>query len=543
MRKARRLTLAGPLRTRRTCFAAAAALGAVAIASGLGLAPQGAEASSHREAPLIAGDPEVDNTDVYAFVSPDKQDTVTLISNWLPFEEPNGGPNFYFFQPGANYDINVDSNGDGRANITYRWVFSNVDNRDGKTFLYNNGPVNNFDDPTLLFKQTYTLTEIRDGQSTVLVKDGPVGPSNVGPASMPNYSRLRQQAVTSFEGGGQSFAGQADDSFFLDLRVFDLIYGGNLSERGQDGLAGYNVQTVAIQVPKSDLALNGDAAKNPVIGVWSSTAKKTMTLSPGKAEPTGDQVQVSRLGNPLVNEVISSADLKDPFNGSMPNQDHTNQALVNRVTNPELPQVIQAIYNIPAPATPRNDLVEIFLTGIAKNAPTLDGSPAPIQADLNAHLLNQDADKNAIVPAEELRLNMGVPVTANPNRLGVLGQDPQGFPNGRRLADDVLDIELQALEGAAQSGQIVQPLAAGDEVNVNDKPFGDSFPYIALPNNKGVNQSGGQMPSGGSQTGAGGTAPGSEWLGLGAGAAALVMLATGLVIGRRYSRLDATGRR
>lgn len=120
------------------------------MASGLGLAPRQVEASSHREAPLISGDPEVDNTDVYAFVSPDKQDTVTLVSNWLPFEEPSGGPNFYQFQPGANYDINVDSNGDGKPDVTYRWVFSNIDNRDGKTFLYNNGPVNNIDDPTLL---------------------------------------------------------------------------------------------------------------------------------------------------------------------------------------------------------------------------------------------------------------------------------------------------------------------------------------------------------------------------------------------------------
>lgn len=360
---------------------------------------------------------------------------------------------------------------------------------------------------------------------------------------MPDYGRLRQQAVTSFTGGGQSFTGQADDAFFLDLRIFDLLYGGNLSERGQDTLAGYNVQTVALQVPKSDLALNGDAAKNPVIRVWSSTAKKTMTLSPGKAEPTGDQVQVSRLGQPLINEVISSADLKDPFNGSTPDQDHTNQALVARVTDPEVPKLIQQIYNIPAPATPRNDLMEIFLTGIAKNAPTLDGSPAPVQADLNAHLLNQDANTNTIVPAEELRLNMGVPVTANPNRLGVLGQDPQGFPNGRRLADDVVDIELQALEGAAQTGQIVQPLAAGDEVNVNDKPFGDSFPYVALPNNKAVNQSGGQMPGGGAQTGAGGTALGNSWLGMGAGAGALAMLITGLVLAHHYGRPETTGRR
>ncbi len=432
-------------RGRRPPLAAAAAFGLMATAGLAGLTPGMAEAPSHREAPLISGDPEADNTDVYAFVSPDKQDTVTLVANWLPFEEPNGGPNFYQFRPGADYDINVDSNGDAKPDITYRWVFSNVDNRDGKTFLYNNGVVNNLNDPTLLFKQTYTLTEIKGGQSTVLVNDGVAAPSNVGQASMPNYAALRQQAITPVTGGGQTYAGQADDSFFLDLRIFDLLYGGNLSERGHDTLAGYNVQTLVLQVPKSALALNGDASKNPVIGVWSTTSQQTMQLSSGQANPTGNAVQVSRLGNPLINEVISAANMKDAFNGSTPDQDSKNQALVNRVTNPEVPQLIQALYQIPAPATPRNDLVEIFLTGIGKNAPTLDNSTPPIQADLNTQVLNKDVTASAFVPSEQLRLNMGVPVTASPSRLGVLAGDNQGFPNGRRLADDVLDIELQAL--------------------------------------------------------------------------------------------------
>jgi hypothetical protein len=522
-------------------LAGAGSLGLLAVAGLVGVTPGAAEASSHREAPLISGDPQADNTDVYAFVSPDKQDTVTLVSNWLPFEEPNGGPNFYQFRPGANYDINVDSNGDAKADITYRWVFTNVDNRNGNTFLYNNGVVNNLNDPTLLFKQTYTLTAIKDGQSTVLVEDGVAAPSNVGPASMPNYGALRQQAITPVSGGGQTYAGQADDSFFLDLRIFDLLYGGNLSERGHDTLAGYNVQTLVLQVPKSALALNGDASKNPVIGVWSSTARQTLQLSPGQANPTGNAVQVSRLGNPLINEVIAAANMKDAFNGSTPDQDSKNQALVNRVTNPEVPQLFQALNQIPAPPTPRNDLVEIFLTGIGKNAPTLDNTKPPIQADLNTQILNKDVTASAFVPSEELRLNMSVPVTASPNRLGVLAGDLQGFPNGRRLADDVVDIELQALEGAAQTGKLVPALAAGDVVNTNDVPFGNTFPYVALPHNVAVNQAG-QMPGGGVQTGAGGTAGhGGYRVAVAAGLGAMVLLGGGLMLGRRQGRTTAGG--
>ncbi len=201
----------------------------MALAGGVGVTPGVAEASSHREAPWIAGSPRLDNTDVYAFVSPDKSDTVTLIANWLPNEEPVGGPNFYTFQAGAHYDVHIDSNGDAKPDITYRWVFTDVDKRNGDTFLYNNGPVNNLTDPTLLFKQTYTLTEIKSGgskgggSSRELIKDGIVAPSNVGKASMPNYAELRKQAILPVEGGGQTFAGQADDPFFLDLRVFDLL--------------------------------------------------------------------------------------------------------------------------------------------------------------------------------------------------------------------------------------------------------------------------------------------------------------------------------
>jgi len=422
---------------------------------------------------------------VYAFASPDKSDTVTLIANWIPFEEPNGGPNFYPFKAGSHYDINIDNSGTGKPDITYRWTFAGHDARatapGGGTFLYNNGPVQSINDPHLLFWQTYTLTEIKAGQTTTLVSNARVAPSDVGPASMPNYAMLRDQAITNLPNGGKTFAGQAADPFFLDLRIFDLLYGANLKESGQNTLAGYNVNSVALQVPKSDVALKGDATSNPVVGVWSTTEKQGLSLSAGnKQTASGGFVQVSRLGNPLVNEVVIPAQLKDAFNGLTPAQDHTVAPAVAKVLDPEVPKLIQSIYGLKAPAAPRKDLQEIFLTGICKAC-------GPIAADLNSQQLNKGVSSGSFVPAEELRLNTSVPVTASPNRLGVLAKDLQGFPNGRRLTDDVVDIELQALEGAAQTGTIVPALAAGDGVNTPASPPGSAFPYLALPNAKSVN--------------------------------------------------------
>ena len=469
---------------------------AVALAGGL---PNLAGASSHREAPLIAKDPVNDNTDTYAFVSPDDADSVTLIANWSPFSEPNGGPNFYPWEDGTYYDINIDSNGDAKPDITYRWIFETDDARGTDTFLYNNGPVETLDDENLLFKQTFTLTKI-EGDTETEIATGPVAPSNVGPASMPDYKTLRDAAITDVEGGGKTFAGQADDPFFLDLRIFDLLYGGDLSETGEDTLAGYNVNSVALQVPLDEVALNADSATNPVVGVWSTASKQSVTLSPGAAEPSGDHVQVSRLGMPLVNEVVVPAALKDAFNGISPDMDAeaADGAVLDRVLDPELPKLIEAIYGVPAPETPREDIQQIFLTGIAKDT-------GPIKADLNSQILNGDVDAEAFQPSEMLRLNLTVPPTAEPNRLGVLADDLAGFPNGRRLADDVVDIEIQALMGAAQTGEIVEALATGDGVNNNNLAFSDSFPYLALPSNSSVNAGEDVMPGGGVATGAGGT--------------------------------------
>ncbi|MFC0532302.1 DUF4331 domain-containing protein [Phytohabitans kaempferiae] len=487
------------IRTRIAARRGAAALAAMAVLGGAGLyglGPSGATASSHREAPLVAADPAVDNTDLYAFVSPDRPDHVRFVANWIPFEEPNGGPNFYPFATDAAYNINVDNDGDAKPDAIFRWKFRTIDKRGTGTFLYNNGPVESLDDENLLVRQTYTLESSFDGKPfKTRVSNGPVAPSRVGPASMPDYAKLRDQAAIQLPGGWKIFAGQADDPFFLDLRVFDLLYGGDLSETGQDTLAGYNVNTIVLQVPFKDVALNGDAKRNPNIGVWTTTDRPRVRITGGGS--SGDRVQVSRLGNPLVNEVVVPAGLKDAFNASRPDQDANNPTIVKRVTDPEVPRLIEKIYGIPAPPAPRDDLVEIFLTGITTKA------GGPIKADLNSQLDNMDVDPKRFVPSEQLRLNLSVPVTAEPNRLGVLAGDLQGFPNGRRLTDDVVDIEVQALVGAAQTGKIVDALAAGDQVDANDQQFGGTFPYLALPNGVGVNTGGG-----GVGPAAGGSAPG-----------------------------------
>lgn len=217
-------------RSLATLVCAALAAGGLAAAGVATLEPGAASASSHREAPLISGDPQYDNTDVYAFVSPDKPDSTTIVANWIPFEEPGGGPNFYQFAEDAQYDLHIDNNGDGQGDLLYRFTFkTHVKNK--KSFLYNTGAVESLDDPDLNVTQTYDieLFQLKNQKvkyKTKLADDIPVAPSNVGKASMPNYEKLRDQAVYKLPNDSTSFAGQADDPFFADLRVFDLLYGG-----------------------------------------------------------------------------------------------------------------------------------------------------------------------------------------------------------------------------------------------------------------------------------------------------------------------------
>ncbi|RZU33981.1 DUF4331 domain-containing protein [Blastococcus saxobsidens] len=502
-----------------------AAGGLLAGSTVLGLLPTMAGASSHREAPLIASDPAVDNTDVYAFSSPENPDNVAFVANWIPFEEPNGGPNFYPWSDDAEYLINIDNDGDAVADLIYRWRFTTDDRRGTDTFLYNNGPVTSLDDENLLFRQNFTLDVSTDGGATYgsPVAEGPVAPSFTGPASMGSsqdyVDNLRTPAITEVGGGGRTLTTQAEDSFFLDLRIFDLLYGGDLSERGVDTLAGYNVNSIVLEVPKTEVAIDGNAADNPVIGVWSTTTRPTLRDADGTAADANTGfTQVSRLGNPLVNEVVVPTGLKDAFNAIPPAQDAeaADGAVVDRVLNPEVPALIEAIYGVPAPATPRWDLFEVFLTGVVSTETyDIDQDPAtanPIDVDLNSQTINAGGVSNEeFQPSEMLRLNMSITgptgLDMKPlheaSRLGVIGGDIQGFPNGRRLADDVVDIELLALEGiydASNPGDrqaAFDALKEGDKVNSNDNAFSASFPYIAGPNTQAVNKGGG--------TGAGGT--------------------------------------
>lgn len=452
---------------------AAAVLAAVAAAF-VGPSPGNGTASSHREAPLISEDPVADNTDVYAFVSPDKPNTVTLIASWIPAEEPAGGPNFYAFDDDAWYYIIVDNEGDAKDHIVYEFKFrTRVGNPN--TFLYNTGPVTSLDDPDWNVRQFYTVTRYDNGRARVLGTDIPCPPNRIGDTSTPKFSSLMSQAVKTLSDGSKVYAGQSDDPFFVDLgAVFDLLtirkVPGNQG-LGVDGLGGFNVHTIALQVPIDRLVADDKDRKgaNPIIGVYSTTSRSRarhfdidsrgaeFDLEAERSYARG-KIQVSRLGAPLVNEVVIPLKDKDRWNASSPRQDIQ---FLDYVIKPELAGLLNLLYGISVPPTPRNDLVAVFLTGVPG--------------------LNQPEGVRA---AEFLRLNTAIAPTANPSRLGVLGGDLAGFPNGRRLADDVTDIALRAVAGVLVDGFNISPNnQLGDGVDVNDRNFQKSFPYVAVPHN------------------------------------------------------------
>src|SRR5262245_45435453 len=464
----------------------AAVASAVAAAAFVGaVGPKGAKASSHREAPLISDDPAADNTDLYAFVSPDKPNTITIIANYIPFEDPAGGPNYYRFDPTVRYELHVDSNGDARDDVTYQFRFkTSVSNPN--TFLYNTGQVSSPDDPDLNVKQTYSITRTTASGSTVLVSGAPVLPANIGPRSNPVYDT--SQGVVDLGGGRKAFAGPRDDPFFVDLgSIFDL---GGLrpfnaahliplaGAAGQDGVKNYNTHTIAIQVPKTDLL--AAPAADGIIGIYASASRQRIRIlrGDGSFDAEGPWVQVSRLGNPLVNEVVIPVGKKDYWNASAPSDD---SQFLDNYRSPELAGLIKLLYPVvPAgtPATGRDDLVAVLLTGVKLK----DGTPFTFTGDRKADLL---------------RLNTAVPSTASPNPLGVLAGDLQGFPNGRRLADDVTDIELRAvgcgygsvLEGLLGLCNFSPNNVVGDGVDANENAFGTTFPYVAAPN-RGYEQTG-----------------------------------------------------
>src|SRR5262245_45034246 len=249
-------------------------------------------ASSHREAPLTSQDPLADNTDVYAFVSPAHPDRVTLIANFIPFEEGYGGPNFFKFDDNVLYEIMVDNDGDAVEDVTFQFKFR-TDVRNQNTFLYNTGPITSLDSPTFNVRQFYSVTRFdgprRRGRGTVLAENLPTPPVNVGFRSTPNYEALAAAAVRPLPNGAQVFAGQRDDPFFVDLNVFDLLAVPPADTKNFDGLAGFNVHTIAIEVPISSLTANGTrplsaSDPNAVIGVWSTASRPSVTSRGGGQE-------------------------------------------------------------------------------------------------------------------------------------------------------------------------------------------------------------------------------------------------------------------
>ena len=461
-----------------TLALAAAVVSAVAAAALVGaLGPSGATASSHREAPLIGDDPAADNTDVYAFVSPDAPSTVTLIANYIPFEDPAGGPNYYSFDPNVLYEINVDNTGDAEEDVVYQFRFSRTI-ANPNTFLYNTGQLTSATDSDISLRQTYTVTRVLldDGDvvsSSVLGSNLPVPPPNIGPRSNPSYDPY--MGVNTLAGGRKVFAGPRDDPFFVDLgSIFDLLGLRTLNalhaiplaaEAGKDGVLNYNTHSIALQVPKTDI-LRAPAA-NGTVGIYASASRPKITIrrEDGTIDANGKWVQVSRLGNPLVNEVIIPLGKKDRWNATDPADD---AQFLQHYTAPELALRADALYAALTGSflTDRQDLVAVLLTGV----PGLNFTGSQ-QADL-------------------LRLNTAIAPAANPERLGVLAGDFAGYPNGRRLADDVTDIELRAV--VCGYGSILQAALGlcnfspnnviDDDVDVNENAFLPNFPYVAAPN-------------------------------------------------------------
>ncbi|HET6949861.1 MAG TPA: DUF4331 domain-containing protein [Acidimicrobiales bacterium] len=447
--------------------------------------------SSHREAPGISKDPVADNTDTYAFVS--DGNTVTLITSYIPVEAPAGGPNFYEFGDDVRYEIHVDNDGDGKPNVTYRFEFTTV-NTNPNTFLYNTGPITALDSNTWNRRQTYTVKKIvrRPGRRPRVI---PLGeglaspPCNVGLRSTPDYASLAASAVQTLAGGELAFAGQRAESFYVDLgSVFDLgtlrpFQGAHLirtaAADGVDSLAQVNVHTIAIQVPIADVTRDGSVPTDPlspnaVIGVWGAAYRQEGLLRGPGGGPSGEFVQVSRLGNPLFNEVIVPIPEKDRWNAVGPDQD---KDFAKYVARPELAALLPVLYpdvfeNLRAYDKDRVDLLAILLTGIPRDV--IDGFQ----------------NFTGTTQADELRLNVAIPPSANPHRLGLIGGDLAGFPNGRRVGDDVVTIELRAVAGATiplVDGTFT-PDAAADPLNgIEDgtfppvRDFLDVFPYLGVP--------------------------------------------------------------
>ena len=462
--------------------------------------------SSHREAPEISKDPVADSTDLYAFVSPENNGTVTVIANYIPLEPPDSGPNFYEFDDDVLYTINIDNNGDGIADISYQFSFTTT-LRDPGYFLYNVGPITSLSSGNWNRVQTYTLTSVDGrGRATVLGSGLPCPPCNVGPLSTPDYGSLAAAAVSTVGTGIKAFAGQRAEGFYVDLGVvFDL---GNLrpfqgahagwSGTGLPSMAdgvnstkGVNVHTLALQIPMNQLTRDGNApvSATGTIGVWTTASRQQVRiLEGGRGNPAGlvsnhgQFVQVSRLGNPLFNEVLVPLSMKDYWNAQPPSADTQFSSLVS---SPQLAALLPGLFpgvfpNLSSYDKPRADLLAVLMTGIPDGVvPGFSGNyTGPVQADL-------------------LRLNMTIPpaATDRASNLGIVGGDIAGYPNGRRVFDDVVTIELRAIAGLtiplvdpsysadAAAGAISMGLTAGpgDLTARGTENYLSSFPYLGLP--------------------------------------------------------------
>jgi hypothetical protein len=456
------------------------------------LTPKVAQASSHREAPLISQDPVADATDLFAFVSPENPNTVSIITNWIPYENAASGPNFFRFGDDVLYEIHVDNVGDAQDHMVFQFRFkTKIIN--GDTFLHNTGVVGeNMDAEYNLRQYMYIdkLTAPADGSCkdqalsncptavrTSIAADKEVAPANVGAKSFPVYPMTAAKVVHDLGNGMKVFAGPRADPFFADIgSLFDLLTIRNLPGNkggGVNSFAGYNVHTISMQLPISMLTKDGTKPTDPnggssVLGFWTTSSRRATTVrgALGATSSSGNWVQIERLGMPLTNEVVIPLKLKDAFNNLMPSQDYkliqAGTIPASIILQPELGKLLTALYGLTLPSGDRTDILAVFLTGVKG--------------------LNQPA---GVVPSEQLRLNVAIPPTASgkESALGVLGNDLAGFPNGRRLKDDVIDIELRVVAGILVDPSVSPNNVLGDGVDfparVND--LTGSFPYQALP--------------------------------------------------------------
>jgi len=458
------------------------------------LGPSSLFASSHREAPITALDRSADVTDWYAFVSYDNPNNVTMILNVDPLLEPANGPNYFPFDPNVVYQMLVDNNQDGIPDVIFQFRFS-TQIRDPRLFTGFVGDLAGVPAITSLsgagseglsLRQTYTVTMIKDGKSTLLNGGQTLYavPSNVGPKTMPDYQSLFNQGINNLGNGVNVWAGTADDPFFIDLGAFfdsvnfrsgvgpvlsPAIDADNTHNYAPDAVGGYNVNSIVLEVPITLLTVDGKihpaSAKQAVIGTYGSTARHQITVrqSPSPDENFGTLQQVNREGNSLINEAIIGTGSKDRFSMGFPVND---KQFANFVLEPVAAGVLSSL-GVPVPPNPRKDLLLLvqYEPPICPGCGPNDAGPV---ADL-------------------LRLNTGIPATpaGSQKRLGFIAGDVAGYPNGRRPIDDVFDISLRVIEGILVDSSKFG-LALGDGVNTKTEGFNNSFPYV-MPANSGRN--------------------------------------------------------